>query len=365
VGPGPQTAVMDASENQLVVVTADPVLLEHVLAVTATLGVEPRVLAEAGLVRPVWTSAALVLVGADLARDVAALVLPVRRGLHLVGLDDALAEVCAWSAPLGAAVLVLPSGADTLAGALAEIDGRRGRDGRLVALIGGSGGVGSSTWAAGLATVAARQGWRTALVDVDEQGGGADLLLGAEGAPGWRWPRFAGARGFLGDLHGQLPHTDGVDVLSTAREPGPVVPFGAEQVRAVLLSVTRTHDLVVADLPRALTPACREALRLADDVLLVVRADLRGIAAARALAQELAPACGSVDLLVREGRSRAVDVGAVSEALGLPCRGRVPHDAGLVLAAERGDPPARSARTGLGRSCRQVLDALPSPGIAA
>jgi secretion/DNA translocation related CpaE-like protein len=356
---------MDTPENQLVVVTADPVLLEHVLAVTATLGVEPRVLPEAVLVGPVWTAASLVLVGADLAADVAALVLPVRRGLHLVGLDDALAEVCAWSAPLGAAVLVLPSGADTLAAALADLDGRRGRTGRLVGVIGGSGGVGSSTWAAGLATVGARQGRRTALVDVDEQGGGVDLLLGAEAAEGWRWPRFAGARGFLGDLHGQLPHTDGVDVLSTSREPGPAAPLAPEQLRAVLLSVTRTHDLVVADLPRALTPACREALRLADDVLLVVRADLRGIAAARALVRELVRSCGPPDLLVREGRSRAVDPAAVAEALGLPCRGRVPHDAGLVLAAERGDPPARSARSGLGRSCRQVLETLPSPEVAA
>ena len=356
---------MDASQNQLVVVTADPVLLEHVLAVTATVGVEPRVLPEAALVRPLWSAAPLVLLGADLAAEVAALILPARARLHLVGLDVALAEVCAWSAPLGAAVLALPSGADTLAAALAEIDGRRRRGGRLLAVIGGSGGVGSSTWAAGLATVAARQGRRAALVDVDEQGGGVDLLLGAEAAEGWRWPRFAGARGFLGDLRGQLPLSDGVDVLSMAREPGPAPVLGAEQVRAVLLSMTRTHDLVVADLPRALTPACREALRLADDVLVVVRADLRGIAAARALVQELAPACGLLDLLVREGRSRAVDPAAVSEALGLPCRGRVPHDAGLVLAAERGDPPARSARSGLGRSCRQVLETLPAPEVAA
>jgi secretion/DNA translocation related CpaE-like protein len=355
---------MDVSENPLVVVSADAVLLEHVLAVTATLGVEPRVLAEAALLRPAWAGASLVLVGADLAADVAALVLPVRPGVHLVGLDGDLAEACAWSVPLGAAVLVLPSGADTLAGALAEGDGQRGRSGRLVAVIGGAGGVGSSTFAAGLATVGAQLGRRTALVDVDEQSGGLDLLLGAEGAPGWRWPRFAGARGFLGDLHGQLPHSDGVDVLSTAREPGPAA-LGAEQLRAVLLSLARTHDLVVADLPRGLTVGCREALRLADDVLLVVRADLRGIAAARALVRELAPACGRVDLLVRQGRFRGMDPPAVAEALELACLGRVPHDAALAPAAETGDPPARSPRSGLGRSCRQVLEALPSPGVAA
>ncbi|MFL6064379.1 MAG: septum site-determining protein Ssd [Friedmanniella sp.] len=357
---------MEVDESpQLLVVTAEAALLERVLSVTATLGVEPEVVADPVMLRSAWLRAPLVLVGVDVAADVVALVLPVRRGVFLVGLDDALGEVCAWSVPLGAAVLPLPSGADGLAAAVAEGSGRRSRAGRLVAVIGGAGGVGSSTCATGLAVVGARLGWRTALVDVDEKGGGLDLLVGAEGDDGWRWPRFAGASGFLGDLHGQLPHSDGVDVLSVAREAPPGVPIGAEQLRAVLLSVGRTHDLVVADLPRTLTPACREGLRQADQVLLVVRADLRGIAAARALLQELLPACVSLHLLVREGRVRGVRPDAVAAALGLPCAGTLPHDAGLVLAAERGDPPGRSPRSMLARSCRQVLEGLAPAGVPA
>ena len=347
----------------LVVVTGDAVLLERMLSVTATLGVEPEVVPDPGVLRAVWARAPLVLIGGDAAADVAAMVLPARRGVFLVGLDHALSDVCAWSAPLGAAVLALPSGADRLASALAEVSGRRARAGRLLAVIGGAGGVGSSTCAAGLALVGARLGHRTALVDVDEQGGGLDLLVGAEGHDGWRWPRFAGARGFLGDLHGQLPHSDGVDVLSTAREAPPGAALSADQLQAVLLSVARTHDLVVADLPRSLTPACREALRQADDVLVVVRADLRGIAAARELLQELRPACAALSVLVREGRVRGVDADAVAGALGLVRAGTIPFDVGLVLAAERGDPPGRSPRSPLARSCRQVLEGLPPVGV--
>jgi secretion/DNA translocation related CpaE-like protein len=357
---------MDVDEaQQLIVVTGDAALLERVLAVTATLGVEPEVLADPRTLRPTWAGAPLVLVGVDAAAEVAALVLPPRRGVYLVGLDHALTDVCTWSVPLGAAVLALPSGADVLAAALAEVGGRRARAGRLLAVIGGAGGVGSSTCAAGLAVVGGRLGLRTALVDVDEQGGGLDLLVGVEGEDGWRWPRFAGARGFLGDLHGQLPHCDGMDVLSMARDAPSAGRVGADQLRAVLLSVARTHDLVVSDLPRSLTPACREALRQADDVLLVVRADLRGIAAARELLQELAPVSAAVRLLVRLGRVRGVAPDAVAGALGLPPAGTVPFDAGLVLGAERGDPPGRSPRSPLARSCRQVLDDLPPWGAAA
>lgn len=348
-----------------VVVTADATLLEHVLSVAATLGAEPQVLPDPSILRSAWVHAPLVLVGVDVAPDVAALVLPSRRGVFLVGLDQDRIEVCAWSAPLAAAVLVLPSGADRLAAALTEASGGPARGGRLLAVIGGSGGVGGSTCAAGLALVGARLGRRTALVDLDEQGGGLDLLVGAEAQEGWRWPRFAGARGFLGDLHGQLPHSDGVDVLSMAREapPGPVL--APDQLRAVVLSVARTHDLVVADLPRTLSPPCREALRLADDVLLVVRADLRGVAAARELVPELLPACASLQVLVRESRIRGVDADAVAAALGLPRAGTVPFDAALMLAAERGDPPARSPRSPLARSCRKVLEDLPSLGAVA
>ena len=356
---------MDVDGAELLVVTADVGLLERVLAVTATLGVQPEVVRDLALLRPAWARAPLALIGVDVAAEVAALVLPARRRVFLVGLDQALSEVCAWSVPLGAAVLPLPSGAERLAAALAEVAGRRARAGRLLAVVGGAGGVGSSTCAAALAVVGARLGRRTVLVDVDEQGGGLDLLVGAEGADGWRWPRFAGARGFLGDLRGQLPHSDGVDVLSVAREAPPGAGLGVEQLRAVLLSVARTHELVVADLPRVLTPACREAMRQADEVLLVVRADLRGVAAARQLVQELVPACASVRLLVRQGRVRGVAPEAVAGALGLPCAGTVPFDAALVLAAERGDPPGRSSRSALARSCRQVLESLPPLGVVA
>jgi len=348
----------------LLLVTADPALLERVLAVTATLGVEPRVLAEVEQLRSSWNQASLVLVGGDAAPEVAGLVLPPRGGTLLVGLDHDLAATCAWSVPLGAPVLGLPSGTDALVAALTGNGGGPARRARLLAVVGGAGGVGASTVAAGLAVVAARAGHRSALVEVDEQGGGLDLLVGAEAVEGWRWPRFAGARGFLGDLSGQLPHSDGVDVVAVARDAGPEAAVGVEQLRSVLLSLGRTHDVVVADLPRTLTPPCREALRQADEVLLVVRADLRGVAAARAVAADLTAAGAAATVLVRESRLRGLDAEAVADALGLPGAGRLAFDAGLPLAAERGDPPGRSARSPLARSCRQVLQSV-LPGWAA
>ncbi len=351
--------------SPVVVVTRDPELLDRVLSVTAALDVEPEVVPDAGALRGRWAGAPLVLMGVDQAAAVASLVLPRRTNLYLLGEDKALEDAVAWSARLGAAVLTLPSGADALAAAVAATDGHRGDRGRVVCLVGGSGGVGTSTCATGLAVTAAGSGWRVALVDADERSGGLDLLLGAEQTAGWRWPRLAGARGHLGDLRGQLPVAAGVDVLAMARGPEPAGPLPADQLAAVLLSLQRSHQLVVVDLPRRLTGATRQVLRTADLTLLLVRADLRGVAAAREVAHELAPACGPLAVLVREGRLRGLDAQAAAAAVDLPLIGVVPSDDALVLAAERGDPPARVGRSSLAKLCRRVLAELEPTGAVA
>lgn len=351
--------------SPVVVVTRDDALLERVLSVTAALDLEPEVVPDVGALRQRWATASLVLVGLDQAAPVAALVLPRRTDLYLLGDDELPEDAVAWSARLGAAVLTLPSGADVLAAAIAASSGRRGDRGRLVCVLGGSGGVGASTFAAGLAVTAAATGRPVALVDADENGGGLDLLLGAEQTPGWRWPRLAGARGQLGDLGGQLPSAVGVELLAMARQPQPAAALPADQLSAVLVSLLRSHELVVLDVPRLLTAATREALRTADLTLLLVRADLRGVAAAREVALELVPACERLAVLAREGRARGLGAEATAAAVELPLIGIVPHDDSLVLAAERGDPPARAPRSSLAKACRRVLAELePVPAVA-
>ncbi|GAA1426262.1 hypothetical protein GCM10009616_00350 [Microlunatus lacustris] len=351
--------------HETVVVTADPELLGRVQAVTATLAVQPLLVDEPADVRSSWVCAPLVVVGPDAAAAVAALRLPARRGVLLVGHDEDPAAAVRHSAELGAAVLTLPRGAESLAAAVSGLGGRPPGSGRLLALTGASGGVGTSTTAAALALVAARRGGRVALVDLDERGGGLDLLLGAEQQEGWRWPRLAGARGFLGDLHGQLPTVEGVDLLSVARLAPEAPPLAAEAVGPVLLSLVRSHPLVVVDLPRQPTAAAAEALRQADEVLLLVRGDVRGVAAGRAAARALGPACASLSALSRSGRRGGVAGEAAAAALGLPSAGVVPHDPAAVVAAEHGEPPARSPRSPLARSCRAVLDRRPPSAGAA
>jgi secretion/DNA translocation related CpaE-like protein len=346
-------------QTNVVVAIADPELLDQVLSVTAVVGVEPLVLSEPGQLRPHWASASMLLVGVDQADRVAAMGLPRRTEIYLVARETSAAHALQWSIRLGAAVIALPSSVAWLSEALADVAGTGRVTGSLVCVVGGSGGVGASTLAAGLAFVAARAAQRTMLIDADSRSGGLDLLLGAERTDGWRWPRLATARGHLGDLTRQLPTVEGVDLLSMARgESTPGWVPQAEQLKSVVLSAMRSHDITVVDLPPALGAAAREPLRRAKLAVLVVRDDVRGVAAGREVVRELEGECDRLGLVVRRGRSRLLEPDLVATGVGLPLLGSFADDPSLVVAAERGDPPGRSARSSLARLSRQLLGDL-------
>jgi Flp pilus assembly CpaE family ATPase len=144
-------------------------------------------------------------------------------------------------------------------------------------------------------------------------------------------------------------------------DPGPDV----EQMESVLLSATRSHQLVVVDVPRQLTPAGREALRRADVVLLLAAAQLRGVAAAQQMVTQLQDTCTTLDLLVRLSRPRSLSAETVAEGLGLPLAASLADEPTLPLGAARGEPPGRSGRSPLARSCRSVLATLSLAKAAA
>lgn len=336
--------------EQIWLLTGDRRTADLVLSAAAALQLQPEVTADPAALAAAWRSAGTVFVGADFAGDLAALALPARSRVYLVGSDAA--ELGLWSMPLAAEVILLPEGRAWLSSVLTS-GSARGRS-PVVAVLGGSGGVGASTLAAGVACRAARRGVSVALVDVDPAGGGIDLLLGAERVPGWRWPRLSGAEGFLGDLREHLPEVDGVSLVAMAR--GPALDVAREPLAAVIGSLQRSFGLVVIDAGRGQTGAARESLRLATRVLLVVGTALRSVAAARQLARGLE--LRDPDLVIRALPGGTVPSDVVADALGARSAVRVADDPRARVAAERGEPPARSARRGLGRGCEQVLDAV-------
>jgi secretion/DNA translocation related CpaE-like protein len=347
------------SDPTIVVSTSDPDLLDQALSVVAAAGVEAEVTSDLGSLRSRWSSASMLLIGVDQAAEVAGLKLGRRAEVYVLAEAGAAPEAYSSSLPLGAAVVVVPDNARWLSAAIAELVRRPAGSGRTICVTGGSGGVGASTLAAALAFVAARQGERSVLVDIDRRGGGIDLLVGAERVDGWRWPRLSRARGHLGELGQQLPCIDGVDVLSMGR--GEDAELGAEQLQAVLESLRRSHGATVVDVSRELGMDLVEAISARGAWLFVARNDIRGVAAGRERARELRGVGICPGLVVRRGRAGMLDPQSVADGLELELVGMLSHEPGLVLAAERGDPPGRSPRSRLTQLARSLLHQLPRP----
>lgn len=343
---------MEKTVERPVLLTGAAQIRDQVLAAAAAAAVEVWVCddpAELGPARP-----PVLLVGADRAAVLARSPAVGRTAVHLVGTAEDQQRLCEWSAALGAAVILLPGGLRWLSAILAG--GRDGRiAGRMIAVAGGSGGVGASTLAVGLAWAAADKGHRVALVDLDVGGGGVDLLLGMEQHAGRRWPALLDADGFVGDLHEQLPRLGSLAVLSHSR--GPLSEVGPAAVTAVLRSLRRTHDLVVLDAGTRPSAAEPTAVRGCDGALLVCSPDLRGVAAA---AQRMRGIDAQVPLALVVSRIRpgSHTGDAIGRALGVPVVATLPADRGVAGGAEAGEPPGRAAGRGWRRACDTVLAGL-------
>lgn len=339
-------------------VTDDPDVLDDLLRLAALAGVDADVAHEAGAARRTWESAPCVLVGEDLLDALVAARLSRRERVHIVGRDLDDATVWQRGLALGAEkVVFLPDAERWVADALADaVEG--GRDGTVLAVLGGRGGAGATTLACALAVTAVRRGLPTLLVDGDPLGGGIDLVFGGENVTGVRWPDLGRTRGRVpaAALAEALPRLSELSVLSWDRGEATALPV--EAVQAVLTAGRRSHGLVVADLPRALDDSAREVLAAASTALLVVPAELRAVAAAARVAERAQGLCRDLRVVVRGPAPAGLSAQEIGRALGLPVVVELRAESGLARALEEGVPPATRRGSALATSCHELLEAL-------
>ncbi len=342
--------------------TADPDLLDDLLRLAATAGVDVEVTQDPGAARRSWSAAPLVLLGQDLLAGCVAAGLPRRPGVAVLGDDLDDASIWRRAVEVGAEqVVFLPDAEPWLIASLADAAEGVAGSGRLVAVLGGRGGAGATTLAVALSLSAVRRGCRALLIDGDPLGGGIDLVLGGEQITGLRWPDLGDTQGRMPAqaLREALPVVSGLSVLSWDRGDPTVVP--AHVVASVVAAARRSADLVVVDLPRTIDDQAREVLSAADEVLLVVPAELRAAAGAARVASRASALCRDVGLVVRGPSPGGLTGDQIAGWLGLPLRGEVRAEPALELALERGDAPGRQLRSPLARLCTRLLDDLLGP----
>jgi secretion/DNA translocation related CpaE-like protein len=346
-----------------VLITADTRLVEAVMRLAAAAAVDVAVVSDLEGARRLWASAPLIVVGADLARDLADGTPSRRAGVVLVGAGsveghESNSEIWREAVSIGAEhVVQLPDAGGWLIQRLGESADGPSRSGFVTAVTSATGGCGGSTLAASLALTAQAQSGRVLLIDGDPDGGGLDLLLGAEEASGIRWADLAAAQGRLSaaTLDYALPHPGGVALLSHGRAGA--VRVSGEAFTSVLGAGVRGYEQVFIDVPRSAWGSAPEMLELADRTILLVPGRVRGIAAAAAALPWLRETTKEIVIVVRSA-PRGVAPREVERALGFSDLPVLPEQQHLATRADRGEPVL--ARDAYAKAVRALLaDAMP------
>ena len=354
-----QARAMDASSAPLLV-TDDELLLADLVRLSAAAGVAPEIARSSAAALRAWSSAPLVLVGADRAADLARCRPPRRSRVHVVGRGPLPDVLFRDALGVGAeSVAGLPTSETWLVEALTDVGDGGGSSGVTVGVVGGAGGVGATVFAAALGQVLAESG-STLVVDADALGAGIDRVLGLEHLDGIRWDALMQASGRLSarSLREALPRRDGLSVLTWPVDRPPTLQAFA--VREALSAGRRGFATVVVDVPRHPDPVVDEVLARCDHVLLVSTLTVPAVTAAARVARRLPS--GPVTGLVLRGGAAGVAPHEVSRLLQLPVVATMGDQRRLDEAVDLGVGPLRSGRGTLARAARQAAAAVLGAG---
>jgi pilus assembly protein CpaE len=250
---------------------------------------------------------------------------------------------------LGASDFLDPNGLETeleaaLGRAIDELS-PHGELGQVIGILAASGGSGSSTLAANLATVLARKHQKALLVDLKLETGDLAALLDLK-------PTHS-----LADLcmnmsqldrsmfeRSLVSHACGLRLLAPPQSFGRVREVTAEGVRRSLILAKRLFPYIVLDLDHSFRDEQLQAMRLADTILVVLRLDfasLRNTVRTLDYLGQLEIRSEKLRVVVnRYGQPQEVPVAKAEEALGVKIFHLVPEDAKTVNLANNNGVPA-------------------------
>jgi pilus assembly protein CpaE len=240
------------------------------------------------------------------------------------------------------------------------------KQGIVIGVVSATPGSGVTTVATNLAFINA-EGHKDQVALIEMGRGAADLALALDLQP----------RHSTGEVHqdhdrldsrllrqSMLAHPGGVQILTHKAGALGVEPLPARTVRKSVILLRTVYDVSVLDLGHDLEDEHYEALRLCDEVALVVRLDVPGLKHARRLAQEMEKRGVPRDRIRlvanRYGQSGQVPWKNAEEAVGGKFAGWITEDAGRVnTALNQGQPLVKASRySGITRRFYKLAEQL-------
>ncbi len=215
--------------------------------------------------------------------------------------------------------------------------------GVVVAVLGARGGAGATFLATNLAAALARSGAETVLVDLDLLYGDVSAALGIP--PDTSLPSVSDLLAVAREV--DVEHVDrvlhrhpaGFDVLLAPQRVPPDAGLEPEMIRGTVAALRSRFAAAVLHLPRAVDPAVRSAIELADEVLLVLTLDVLGVRAARRLVEHVSSLGlgGSFRLVVNRAGGRELVPADARRVLDLPIACVIGTDRAVERAQNRGE----------------------------
>lgn len=232
---------------------------------------------------------------------------------------------------------------DAIAARVGDSSGKVGRPlpgqrhGRLVALIGAKGGVGTSTVVANVASALRARAASVLAIELRGTMGSLPELLDTAPGPDFGALLAVDAAGidFQKVEAALTTNRAGVRLLAAPASPAQFGDIPPDTARAVCEAAVRMADVVLVDLPGGASAATREVLLAADLVAVVTDRDPLSLSAARSLVSllkmwQVTEPIGSV-VVSKGGLSEAMNAAEINAMLGLKKYAVVPAAPDLFL----------------------------------